>query len=117
MDKIFLRDLTVMTVVGTLEHERHTVRPLLLNVEMNCDLAPAGVEDDLFLSVNYQEVAEKLLALGAQSNFLLIEAFAEHAAGLILKDFPMVQSVTITVDKPGAIGAAASVAVEITRSR
>ena len=59
--------------------------------------------------------ADKLLKFGRESQFLLIEAFAENAAGLILKEFSQVRAVTITVDKPHAIGSAESVAVEICR--
>ncbi|MBE6369219.1 MAG: dihydroneopterin aldolase [Lentisphaerae bacterium] len=117
MDKIFIRDLTVMTVVGTLSHERLAPRPLILNVVMECPLQAAGVSDDLFKSVNYQEAAELLLELGRKSSFLLIEAFAENSAQLLLERFPLLESVTITVDKPRAIGSATAVAVEITRCR
>ena len=117
MDKIFIRDLTVMTIVGTRPDERLAPRPLKLNVTMQCPLAEAGKSDDLFKSVNYQEAAELLLALGKNSSFLLIEAFAENAAALLLEKFELLERVTITVDKPHAIGSAASVAVEITRSR
>ena len=117
MDKIFIRDLTVMTVIGTRPDERLAVRPLKLNVIMECDLKAAGLSDDLFKSVNYQAVAEKLLALGRNNAYLLIEAFAENSAQLLLERFPLLESVTITVDKPRAIGSATAVAVEITRCR
>ena len=117
MDKIFIRDLTVMTVIGTRPDERLTVRPLKLNVCMYCDLQAAGRSDDLFKSVNYQEAAELLLELGRNSSFLLVEAFAENAAALLLERFELLRQVTLTVDKPHAIGSASSVAVEITRRR
>ena len=117
MDKIFIRDLTVMTIIGTRSDERLAPRPVTVNVVMECDLAAAGLNDDLFKSVNYQTVAEKLLELGKNNSYLLIEALAENSASLILREFELVKSVTITVDKPHAIGSAASVAVEITRCR
>ena len=117
MDKIFIRDLTVMTIIGTRPDERLAARPLTLNVGMECDLAPAGLNDDLYKSVNYQTVAEKLLELGRENSYLLIEAFAENSAAMVLREFELVKSVTVTVDKPHAIGSAASVAVEITRQR
>ena len=117
MDKIFIRNLTVMTVIGTRPDERLACRPLTVNVVMECDLAPAGLNDDLFQSVNYQTVAEKILELGKTHSFLLIEAFAENSARMILDEFELVQAVTVTVDKPHAIGSAGSVAVEIFRQR
>ena len=117
MDKIFIRNLTVMTVIGTRPDERLAVRPLKLNVIMECDLQPAGLSDDLFKSVNYQEAAELLLQMGKDNAFLLVETFAENAAKTILNQYDMVKSVTITVDKPHAIGCAASVGVQITRCK
>ena len=113
MDKIFIRNLTVMTVIGTRPDERLATRPLTLNIVMECSLEQAGKTDDLYSTVNYQAVAEMLLKYGRESQFLLIEAFAENAAELILKKFSQVKAVTITVDKPYAIGSAESVAVEI----
>lgn len=117
MDKIFIRDLTVMTVVGTRPDERLAPRPLKLDVCMYCPLEKAGRSDDLMASVNYQAAAELLLELGRNSSFLLIEAFAEKAAAILLENFELLRQVTLTVDKPHAIGAATSVAVEITRRR
>ena len=117
MDKILIRDLTVMTIVGTRPDERLSARPLIINICMECDLAPAGISDDLTKSVNYQAVADMILELGRRNSYLLIEAFAENTARLILDNFDLVKSVTVTVDKPHAIGCAASTAVEITRTR
>lgn len=117
MDKILIRDLAVTTIVGTRPEERVTPRTVLFNLELLLDLAPAGNSDDLRKSVNYQEVAERLAELGRNSAFLLIETLAERAAKLILDEFPAVAAVKLALDKPGALGKAASVAVEIERSR
>ena len=116
-DKIFIRNLTVMTIIGTRADERLAARPLQVNVVMECDLSQAGQTDDLMQSVNYQEVAAILLQLGKDNSFFLIEAFAETAADKILRQFELVKTITITVDKPRALGCSESVAVEITRSR
>ena len=93
MDKILIRDLVVTTVVGTRPEERVTPRQVSFDLELFLDLAPAGTSDDLRKSVNYQEVAERLAALGRDSAFLLIETLAERAAKLILDEFPAVTAV------------------------
>ena len=117
MDKILIRDLAVTTIVGTLEKERVTPRTVLFNLELALDLAPAGRSDDLCCSVNYQQVAKRLTELGRESKFFLIEALAERACALILEEFPAVETVKLTLDKPGALSEAASVAVSIERRR
>ena len=117
MDKILIRDLAVTTIVGTRPEERVTPRTVIFNLELALDLAPAGKSDDLRESVNYQEVAKRLTELGRKSAFLLIEALAERACMLILNGFPAVAAVKLTLDKPGALGEASSVAVAIERSR
>ena len=117
MDKILIRDLAVTTIVGTLEKERVTPRTVLFNLELALSLARAGRSDDLCCSVNYQQVARRLTELGRESKFFLIEALAERACALILEEFPAVETVKPTLDKPGALSEAASVAVSIERRR
>ena len=117
MDKILIRDLAVTTIVGTRPEERVTPRTVLMNLELRLELAPAGKSDDLRLSVDYQQLAARLTELGRESAFFLIETLAERACALVLREFPAVESVKLTLDKPGALGEAVSVAVEIERSR
>lgn len=117
MDRIRIRDLAVTTVVGTRPEERSTPRTVIFNIELRLDLRAAGTGDDLRCSVNYQQVAARIAALGRETQYHLIEALAEHAAARILEEFPLVEAVRIALDKPGALGEAASVAVEIERGR
>lgn len=117
MDKILIRELAVTTIVGTRAEERVTPRTVLFDLELLLDLAPAGKSDDLRKSVNYQVVAKRLTELGRESKFFLIEALAERACALILEEFPAVAAVKLVLDKPGALGCAASVAVEVERRR
>lgn len=116
MDKIFIRDLEVSTIIGTLPHERNLIRTLLLNVELSVDVTTASETDDLYTSVDYQALAGDLLELGRSSQFLLIERFAGEAVKICLQN-PLVQQVKLTVDKPKALAESRSVAVEMTRSR
>ena len=116
MDKIFLRDLRVETVIGAFPEERTALRELVLNIELRLDLAPAAAADDLRLSADYFELAAKLTELGKISEFTLIEAFAEAAARICLADF-RVSSVKLTAEKSGCVPNARAAAVEIERFR
>lgn len=115
MDKIYIRDLNVRALIGTYEWEREHKQDLVFNIELNCSLHKAGISDDLTQTVNYKEVRDKLVVLAENSSYKLIEALAESAAALCL-EFEGVESVKITLDKPGALRYSRSVAVEIERA-
>lgn len=115
-DKILIRNLKIKTIVGTLPEERLTPREVILNVVLECDTRPAAAKDDLMLAVNYLDVHDQLINLGKTSQYYLIETLAQAAAELCLS-LAGVQSVTVTVDKPGALSHSDSVAVEISRSK
>ncbi|MCH7911193.1 MAG: dihydroneopterin aldolase, partial [Candidatus Hydrogenedentes bacterium] len=48
--------------------------------------------------------------------YYLVERLAEHVAELAL-DAPLIERVDVTVEKPGALRFARSVAIEITRTK
>lgn len=117
MDKIWIRGLSVATIVGTRPEERLTPRTVTFDIELELDLRPAGIGDDLERSVNYQQVAARIVALGRETQYRLIESLAEHAAARILEEFPPVERVRIVLAKPGALTEAAAVGVAIERAR
>lgn len=114
MDKIFIRDLKINTIIGTFSKEREKKQNLVFNIELCCNLHKAGKTDNLNDTVNYELVKEKILSLIEKSRFYLLEKAAEAVADICLKT-PGVKSVKVTVDKPGALRSAESVAVEIER--
>ncbi|MDD3118410.1 MAG: dihydroneopterin aldolase [Victivallales bacterium] len=116
MDKIIIRDFTVAAVIGTFPEERQRRRPLLINLELSCDLAPAGRSDRLEDTVDYYALREKIAALVETSEFFLIERLAQAVAELCLAE-PRVARVAVTVDKPDALSSCRSVAVAIERCR
>ena len=116
MDKIFIRNLELRTIIGLYERERTAKQALILNLELRGDFSRAGKTDSLEGSVNYREVEEQVIALVENSSFHLLEALGEAVAALCLS-FPEVVSVKITLDKPGAALRADSIALEIERSR
>jgi FolB domain-containing protein len=115
-DKIQIRDLAVSCIVGTLPAERKRRRRVILNLTLVCDLRAAGASDDLRDTVDYGRVCRQVQALVRGTRFLLIERLAQAVADTCLS-FAGVSAVTVTLDKPGAVSGARSVAVEITRRR
>lgn len=114
MDKILIRDLKTSVIIGTFSKERKEKQNLIFNIELRCNLQKAGKTDNLNDTINYEAVKEKIISLIENSKFYLLEKAAEAVAELCLKT-PGVESVKVTVDKPGALRSVRSVAVEIER--
>ena len=115
MDRIYIRDLRVRCIIGIYDEERREKQDVVINITLAGDFSAAGQSDDIRDAVNYKDVKKRILDLGETSHFMLIETLAEHVAALCLNE-PKVREATVTIDKPGALRFARSVAVEITRS-
>ncbi len=115
-DKIYIRDLLCRCIVGIYPDERENKQDVIINIEMACDLSRAAVSDNIDDTVNYKSVKKQIIALVENSGFLLIERMAGEIASLCLAH-EGVRQVRVTVDKPGALRFARSVAVEIVRTR
>ena len=115
-DRMHIRDLEVDCIIGTMPKERTNRQTVRVNLTLECDIAPAGRSDRLEDAVNYRTLKDRLVAFIAGSQFFLLERLAEQLAAMCLED-PRVRAVDVTVDKPGALTSARSVAVEIRRER
>lgn len=116
MDTLFLRDLTVYGIVGVNADERVERQPLVLNIELGCDLSTAGCSDRLEDTLNYKSLHDRIVREVEASSFLLIERLAQRVADMCLEE-PRVQTVTVTLDKPRALRSARAAGIRITRSR
>ncbi len=116
LDRIYIRDLRLRCIVGIYPEERTNRQDVLINVVMWCDLRRAAETDQIEDTVNYKFVKKGITALVEGSDYLLIERMAGAIADLCLEEAGVAQ-VQVTVDKPGALRFARSVAVEITRTR
>ena len=114
MDKIYIRDLQLKTVIGTFPHERNAKQDVIINITIFCELDLASKSDSLNDTVNYKEIKLAVKDLVENSEYLLIEKLAGEIANLVLKT-DKVEGCTVTVDKPHALRFSQSVAVEITR--
>ena len=115
MDKIFIKDLLIRGVIGISERERENPQDILVNIIIHTDISEAGKSDNVEDSVNYRTIAKKVLAHTETIKRYTVEALAEDIAGLCLEN-PKVKSVTVRVEKPGAVRFSRSVGVEIDRS-
>ena len=116
MDRILIRDLSARCTLGVTDDERREKQDVVVNLALSADLAPAARADRLDGALDYRAVKKRVLSVMERSDFHLLEALAEAIAEACL-DSPQVAEVTVTVDKPGALRFARSVAVELVRRR
>lgn len=114
MDKIFLNELKVDTIIGIWEWERRIRQTVVIDLEMSADIAKAAATDDVSDTLNYKSVAKRLQEFVADSSFQLVETLAERIAGIVRDEFG-VQWVKVRVNKPGAIRGSKDVGVLIER--
>ncbi|MFH0953486.1 MAG: dihydroneopterin aldolase [Verrucomicrobiota bacterium] len=115
-DKIHIRDLALRCIIGVYPEERREKQDVIINVVMECDHSAAARSDQLKDAVDYKGIKKEIIQLVENSSFNLIETLADRIAGLCLQD-SRVAGATVTVDKPGALRFARSVAAEVTRRR
>jgi len=115
-DKIYIRDLQVRCIIGIEPDERREKQDILINITLYTDCKPAGRSDDINDALDYKKVKKSILKSIENSSFYLIERLSEEIANICLS-FEKVKGVTVTVDKPGVLRFARSVAVEITRMK
>jgi len=113
-DKLRINGLLVRPIIGLYPEERINRQDVLVTVTLEADLRRAGKTDRLEDSIDYKALKKSILKLAEESQFFLIERFAQAVADLSLKD-PRVRQVTVSVQKPGALRFAQSAEVEICR--
>lgn len=116
LDRIRIQDLLTRCIVGIYPEERREKQDVIINITLFADLSRAGRTDRIEDTVDYKSVKKAVLAHVEQSTCFLLEKLAEDIAAICLAA-PNVLRVTVSVDKPGALRFARSVAVEITRER
>jgi len=118
-DTILINGLEFYGYHGASDQEQTVGHRYYLDVRLGVDIAAASRSDRLADTVSYSRVARRLIDVGTQRQFRLLEALAAHMADVVFEEFPAVESVTLRVQKmcPPMNAIVASVGVEIYRRR
>ncbi|WP_221074750.1 dihydroneopterin aldolase [Agarivorans aestuarii] len=116
MDKVFIKDLTVLATIGAYEWEKEIKQKLLIDLEMAWDNKPAAQSDDLSLALDYASVSQAVSDLVTGQAHELVETVAEKVASLVIQQFS-VPWIKVTINKPGAVPFASNVGVQIQREQ
>lgn len=114
MDKVFIENLTVETVIGIFDWEREIRQSVALDLEMDFDIRAAAASDHIDDTLDYKAVAKRLIHFVGNSRFKLVEGLAEACANIVLSEFPVAR-VRLKLSKPGAVTGSSAVGVIIER--
>ena len=116
IDSVVIEQLELDCVIGVNPWERLVNQRITIEITMDVDLLAAGKSDSIRDTVDYSEVVKAVTAEVNSSSYRLVEALASRVAEICMEP-ERVQSVEITLRKPGAVKSAAAVGVTIRRSR
>ncbi len=114
MDIIYLRDLTIETVIGVYDWEREIKQKVIFDLEMGTDIRKAAASDDIKDTLDYKSVSKRVIEFVEASSFELVETLAERVAEIIITEFE-VPWVRLSLNKKGAVSHATDVGVIIER--
>ena len=113
---VFIRDFMVDCLIGVHEHEKQTTQRVRVNLDLAVDEGEHPIIDDIRNVVNYETMANGILAIAASGHINLVETLAERIAVLCFED-SRVDSVRVRIEKLDILENAESVGVEIERFR
>ena len=104
-DRVALMNMRFEGRHGVLEEERTNAQPFEVDVELYLDVRPAGVADDISLTVDYREAFRICREVVEGPSVQLIEALAETIAARLLSEFraSAVSEVVVRVRKPAVM--------------
>jgi 2-amino-4-hydroxy-6-hydroxymethyldihydropteridine diphosphokinase len=116
MDKIYIQDLQIDTIIGVYDWERETRQMVVLDLEMAVDIRPSAASDRVADTLNYKKVTKRLIEYVHDTRCQLVETLAQRVAEIVLYEFG-VRWLKLRISKPGALRHARNVGVEIIRER
>jgi dihydroneopterin aldolase len=118
-DNIFITGLALHAYHGVMPHEGKVGQTFTLDLLLDIDLSEAARSDRLAHTVSYDQVAAVASETFCAERYRLIEAAAGAVIDALLRKFPAIKRVQITIHKPHAPIAATfdDVGVVIARSR
>ncbi|MFW2372943.1 MAG: dihydroneopterin aldolase [Gammaproteobacteria bacterium] len=116
MDKVYIRDLRIETVIGIYDWEREIRQTVSLDLEMAADIRRAADSDSIEDTLDYKSVAKRLIQFVGDSEFQLVETLAERIAGIVLNEYD-VPWMKLRLSKPGAVTGSQDVGVIIEREK
>lgn len=108
-DTLLLEGLRFFGYHGVYPEETALGQRFVVDVSMELDLRPAAADDELEATVDYFVVYDMVRAIVEGPARKLVETVVDECARTILKEFPLIDAVEVTMRKPGAPVKAAAI--------
>lgn len=101
-DTVFVNGLVVHAHHGVSDDEMRIGQNFMLDLALDMDLAAAGRSDKIADTASYDEIVATATTAFSERRYRLVEGAAGRVAEALLKVFPKVGRVRVTVRKPHA---------------
>ncbi len=102
LDKIFIDNILVETIVGVYDFERIKKQQLVIDVVLYYDTKQAYLTDNLQHALDYHQICKDIYAFVENSSYELIETLAQELATFILLN-KKIKKIKLKVSKPQAL--------------
>ena len=113
---VFIKDFIIEEIIGIHKHEKIKKQKIKFNIILDVNQSSVPDERDIKSIVDYEKITNKLENLTKIKKYNFLESLAEDSFKEIFSD-KRINSVTIKIEKPEAIKNAASVGVEVFKTR
>ena len=117
MDIIEIKNLEIFSNYGVFPEENVLGQKFVVSAKLYTSTRKAGLTDELTASIHYGEVSQMITKFTKEHTYKLLETLAENLCQMLLHEFPLMNTITLRIEKPWApVGLPLdTVAVEITR--
>lgn len=114
LDIVFIRGLRIETTIGIHAWEKQVRRPIVLDLELGCDITRAAATDHITDALDYEAVTQRLTREVSENRSELVETLAARCAAILRDEFG-IPWLRLCLNKPGAVGEGVDVGVVIER--
>lgn len=116
MDKVIIKGLTLHSLIGVYDFERHAKQRVIVDAVLFTDLQHAAISDDVADTLDYGKVAQRLSEVADQASFKLLEALAQAMIKVLFDEFSL-NKLELQLTKPDILDNADSVGICFYRER
>lgn len=117
-ERIVIERLEFHGCCGVSLEERARPQPLAVDLEVDCQLEPAGRSDSLSHTVDYAALAQRIVEVGTSQDSCLLETLAERILAVLFAEFPIDRAkLWVRKLQPPIAHVAGSVGVTLDRTR
>jgi len=115
LSDIFVEGLRILCILGDLPHERTEPQTILVNLKVRLSIERAAKSDDLADSMDYVALSEAMTKVAQAGKFHLVEALADAMAMEAIQHWPIIECITVRIEKLHCIPNAMRCGIEHTR--